>query len=79
MVTDMTLALKQALSTMFARIEAGEDITPQLLHIDTLAQEIAPTAPAMLKHYLERRSYTKALAFLEQEMASTTIDIDNGQ
>lgn len=79
MVTDMTLALKQALSTMFARIEAGEDITTQLLRIDTLAQEIAPTAPAMLKHYLERRSYTKALAFLEQEMASAIIDIDNGQ
>lgn len=72
MVTDMTLDLKQTLSTMFERIEAGEDITAQVLRIDKLAQEIAPTAPAMLKHYLERRSYTKALAFLEEEMAPKT-------
>lgn len=72
MVTDTALELKQTLSTMFRRIEAGEDITHQLLRIDTLAREISPTAPAMLKHYLERRSYTKALAFLEHEMASTT-------
>ena len=71
MVTDMTLDLKQTLSTMFERIEAGEDIADQVLRIDKLAQEMAPNAPAMLKHYLERRSYTKALAFLE-EMASKT-------
>lgn len=66
MITDSVSELKQTLSTMFARIEVGDDITAQMRRIDELAQEVAPTAPAMLKHYLERRSYTKALAFLEE-------------
>ena len=61
-----TLAdLRQALETMMQRIETGEDIMEQLEGIDALSQELAPTAPKMLLHYLERKSYTKALAFLE--------------
>ncbi len=57
--------LRQALETMMQRIEAGEDIMEQLKQIDVLTQELAPTAPKMLLHYLERKSYTKALALLE--------------
>ena len=57
--------LKQALETMMQRIETGEDIMEQLKQIDALSQELAPTAPKMLLHYLERKSYTKALALLE--------------
>ena len=57
--------LRQALETMMQRIEAGEDIMEQLKQIDALTQELAPTAPKMLLHYLERKSYTKALALLE--------------
>ncbi len=57
--------LRQALETMMQRIETGEDIMGQLERIDTLYQELAPTAPKMLLHYLERKSYTKALALLE--------------
>ncbi len=57
--------LRQALETMMQRIEAGEDIMEQLKQIDALSQELAPTAPKMLLHYLERKSYTKALALLE--------------
>ena len=56
--------LTQTLETMMQRIEAGEDIIEQLEGIDTLSQELAPTAPKMLLHYLERKSYTKALEFL---------------
>ncbi len=57
--------LRQALETMMQRIEGGEDIMEQLDQINALSQELAPTAPKMLLHYLERKSYTKALAFLE--------------
>ena len=57
--------LRQALETMMQRIETGEDIMEQLKQIDALSQKLAPTAPKMLLHYLERKSYTKALAWLE--------------
>ena len=57
--------LRQALQTMLSRIEAGEDILEQLEQIDALHQDLAPTAPKMLRHYLERKSYTKALDLLK--------------
>ena len=57
--------LRQALETMMQRIETGEDIMEQLEQIDALSEELAPAAPKMLQHYLERKSYTKALALLE--------------
>ncbi len=57
--------LRQALETMMQRIETGEDIMEQLKQIDALSEELAPAAPKMLQHYLERKSYTKALALLE--------------
>ncbi len=65
MQVDGFLELRQALETMFSRIEAGEDILEQLERINELHQELAPTAPKMLEHYLERKSYTKALALLK--------------
>ena len=58
--------LRHALETMMQRIETGENIMEQLERIDVLSQELAPTAPKMLLHYLERKSYTKALAFLKE-------------
>ncbi|MXV85658.1 hypothetical protein F4X88_12680 [Candidatus Poribacteria bacterium] len=57
--------LRQTLETMMQRIEVGEDIMEQLDQINALSQALAPTAPKMLLHYLERKSYTKALALLE--------------
>ncbi|MDE0396823.1 MAG: hypothetical protein OXL96_03350 [Candidatus Poribacteria bacterium] len=66
MQTDGLLALKEALETMFSRIEAGEDILEQLEQINVLHQALDPTAPKMLQHYLERKSYTKALALLAE-------------
>ena len=57
--------LRQALEIMMQRIETGEDIIEQLEQIDAISEELVPTAPKMLLHYLERKSYTKALALLE--------------
>ena len=64
MQVDGLLELREALETMFSRIETGEDILEQLEQINVLHQELDPTAPKMLQHYLERKSYTKALALL---------------
>ena len=50
---------------MLSRIETGEDILEQLERINGLYRELPATAPKMLRHYLERKSYTKALALLE--------------
>ena len=57
--------LKHALEMMFDRIAAGEDILEQLDRINVLHREVAPTAPKMLCHYLERKSYAKALDLLK--------------
>ena len=65
MQMDSLSELRQALETMFSRIETGEDILEQLERINLLYQELPATAPKMLNHYLERKSYTKALALLE--------------
>lgn len=65
MQTEPLAELRAALETLLSRIEAGEDTLEQLEQIDTLSEALTPTAPSMLRHYLERKSYTKALAFLE--------------
>ena len=65
MQIDSLSELRQALETMFSRIETGEDILEQLERINALHRELPATAPKMLHHYLERKSYTKALALLE--------------
>ena len=57
--------LRRTLETMFDRIAAGEDILEQLDRINALHQQVAPAAPKMLCHYLERKSYTKALDLLK--------------
>lgn len=65
MQMDSLSELRQALETLFSRIETGEDILEQLERINVLHQELPATAPKMLNHYLERKSYTKALALLQ--------------
>ena len=65
MQVDSFLELRQALEALFSRIETGEDILEQLEQINALHQELDSTAPKMLRHYLERKSYTKALALLK--------------
>lgn len=65
METKLLSELRQTLETMFLRIETGEDIGAQLEQIDTLQRALGTSTPKMLGHYLERKSYTKALAFLE--------------
>ena len=65
MQTELLAELRHALETMLSRIETGEDILEQLEQIDALHQELTPADPKMLTHYLERKSYTKALELLK--------------
>lgn len=64
MTTQQVSELKNTLEEMMNRIATGEDITEQLLSINQLSINIESTAPKMLMHYLQRKSYTKALDFL---------------
>ena len=64
--------LHQALSMMMKLIEigpgadeAGPSLATQLKSIDQLKEELGPAISPMLQHYLENRSYAKALDFLE--------------
>lgn len=56
--------LKRVLETMLVRIETGVDIRSHLEQIEQLHERLSATAPKMLRHYLERRSYAKALELL---------------
>lgn len=66
MTTQQSSELQKTLETMLNRISTGDDITEQLLKIQQLSTDIEATAPTMLKHYLEKKSYTKALDFLKE-------------
>lgn len=66
MTTHQTTELQNTLEEMMNRITSGDDITDQLLQLHQLSNEIEKTAPKMLMHYLEKKSYTKALDFLRE-------------
>ena len=67
MTTEQATTLKTALESMFVHIEQKESIIEDLEQIERLQQEVRTTAPPQLRHYLERRSYTKALDFLKED------------
>ena len=67
-----TDVLHQSLRAMIAMIEngsttssSGQTMVEHLRHIDQLKDELGEAAAPMLMHFLEKRSYTKALDFLE--------------
>ena len=45
--------------------DEGDAIVASVSKIDAISQCLGTDAPPMLRHYLEKRSYTKALDFLE--------------
>ena len=66
MTTEQSTELQNTLETMLNRIATGDDITEQLFKIQEISIAIESTAPTMLKHYLQKKSYTKALDFLKE-------------
>lgn len=58
-------ALSSALEAMMQGIKEGSsDIASRVRQIDELTQKMPSQTPPMLRHYIERRSYEKALDFL---------------
>ena len=74
MTTEQAKSLKESLESMFEHIARRQGMANDLQQIERLQREIAPTAPSMLNHYLQRRSYTKALDFLNQELAAKDVN-----
>lgn len=64
MTATQVAELKKTLTSMFEAISKKENIVDHILKLDELQREIANTAPAQLRHFLERRSYEKALEYL---------------
>jgi hypothetical protein len=66
--------LAEALEAYFAAIAEQKSahppaLMPHILKLDELGQQFSASAPPMLQHYLERKSYEKALKFLKGEVS----------
>ena len=72
MTTEQATNLKTILESMFAHIAQKESIIEDLEQIERLQEEIGSTVPSQLRHYLQRRSYTKALDFLKDDFAAAS-------
>ena len=64
MTREQAKQLAGSLEAMIDNIGGGKPIGNQLNEIGRLQQEVASTAPPQLSHFLENRSYTKALEYL---------------
>lgn len=58
-------ALMKAIANGRKGAASGSEITALVQRIDAIGAEWGADAPGMLRHYLERHSYAKALDFLE--------------
>ena len=70
MTAEQATTLKTTLESMFEHIAQKQSIVEDLQQIEYLHQEIGAAVPTQLRHYLQRRSYTKALDFLKDGVAS---------
>lgn len=72
-MTTLELELRGALQQFMATTSQRqpEQIGEALNRILHLEQQLGADAPPMLRHYLERRSYQKALDFLNSGQAET--------
>ena len=70
MTAEQATTLKTTLESMFEHIAQKQSIVEDLERIERLHKDIGATAPPSLRHYLQRRSYTKALDFLKDGVAS---------
>ena len=61
---NVTQQMEVALLVILGR--AKGEIRPSLAFLDKVVKESSENLPPRLLHFLERRSYLKALAFLEE-------------
>jgi len=65
MTREQAQELVTALETMIDNIGGSRPIVDQLNHVGRIQLEIAQTVPPQLSHFLQNRSYTKALEYLK--------------
>ena len=63
-ILDTLLELERAAGQM-ASCQTKPDLRPIFARLDKLALQLPADAPPDLRHYLQRKSYQKARAFLE--------------
>ena len=68
MTSEQAMALRATLVAMFEAIDQNENIAEHLIKLDDIQRGLDRSAPAQLRHFLERRSYVKALEYLETGM-----------
>ena len=70
----MEQGLREALEKLLgaAADKDREAIAPALARVTELQRRLGSDAPEMLRHYLERRSYQKALDFLNSGRPDTS-------
>lgn len=61
--TELEASLKKMLELIQAKA-TGPELLAQIERLDQLAQNLGPETPPMLRHYMEKRGYPKALEFL---------------
>ena len=68
-MSDGRAELTQALETLLRAIgpppAPAADLQAALRRVDGLTQSLGPDTPPQLRHFLERRSYVKALEYLQ--------------
>lgn len=64
MTSEQAAALKDALESMMDAIGKKEPITEHLLRLTALQRKLASVSSPQLNHFLQNRSYTKALEYL---------------
>jgi hypothetical protein len=64
-ILDTLLELEQAADRM-ATSQPKPDLRPIFARLDRLALQLPADAPPDLRHYLQRKSYQKARAFLQE-------------
>ena len=61
------IELETSLKKMLELIQtkaASPELLAQIERLDQLAENLGPETPPMLRHYMEKRGYPKALEFL---------------
>ena len=61
--TELETSLKKMLELIRTKA-AGPELLAQIERLDQLARDLGPDTPPMLRHYMEKRGYPKALEFL---------------
>ncbi len=64
MTSVQAATLRNALENLMDAIGKKEPISDHLLNLSTLQRRLAPVTSPHLKHFLQNRSYTKALEYL---------------